>query len=655
MKKILKALAYAFSALLVLIIVAAAWFYFSRTNAAQKAQALAGPASQTLQAEGISFRDLNKNGKLDPYEDVRQPISARVEDLLAQMTLAEKAGLLMHPFIAFNINEQGDLPDPLHPMTLLTPASALYEKHMSFFSLFGLANPTACARFTNAVQRMAERTRLGIPITFSSDPRHGAMQLANVTSIYMTGVSHWCDPLGFGAIDDSNLVAEFGRMAAKEYRAMGIHTALHPMADLATEPRWARIWGTFGEDANVAARLTAAYVRGFQGDSLSASSVSCMTKHFPGGGPQDDGWDPHFRYGKDQVYPGNQFDYHLIPFRAALQAQTAQIMPYYGVPLGLAGIAEVGFGFNQHIIRDLLQGRLGYEGIVCTDWGLLSKAEILGYTLVDAKDFGVEHLTQTQKVQKALEAGVDQFGGESLPELIVQLVESGEVPELRLDHSVRKLVRLKFQLGLFEKPFVEEEKTATICGDAEHAALGYQTQLRAQVLLKNAEQQGKPALPLAEGTKIFVQGFDAAVASKFGKVVDNLTEAEVAIVRVNVPFEPQDGFLEQFFHQGRIHFTPEELQPLLAIMKAKPTVVSIYLERGVVMPEINEAAAAIVANFGASDAAIFDVLFGKFSPTGKLPLELPSSAAAVIQQKEDVPHDSEAPLFPFGFGLRYKR
>ncbi len=330
-------------------------------------------------------------------------------------------------------------------------------------------------------------------------------------------------------------------------------------------------------------------------------------------------------------------------------------MPYYGVPIGLKGVEEVGFGFNKHLIGDLLQDRLGYQGIVCSDWGLITTVKMFGQTIIEAKDYGVENLAPAQKIKKALEAGLDQFGGESVPELVVQLVESGEIPEARIDRSVRKLLKLKFQLGLFENPFVDEQKAAGICGDIAHADSGYQSQLRSQVLLKNAALQGNPLLPLVRGTKIFVHGFDANVAGKFGQIVDSLHKAEVAVVRVHAPFEPKEGFLEKFFHQGRINFTAQELQPLLAMMQAKPTVVSIFLERGVVLTEINEAAAAIVANFGASDQAIFDVIFGEFNPVGKLPIELPHSPDAVERQLEDVPHDSEKPLFPYGFGLSYTR
>ncbi len=197
MKKLLKVLGYTTLTLIALLLIGIVWFYFARTGAEKKAMAKAIPPPPVLNVGDHAFRDLNRTGALDIYEDSRQLVQARVEDLLRQITLPEKAGLMMHTFIAFNINEQGDLPDPLNPMTSLSPAAALYEKHMNFFNLFMVANPTASARFTNKMQRLAERTRLGIPITFSTDPRHGAMQLNSVTLTYMPGVSHWCEPVGF--------------------------------------------------------------------------------------------------------------------------------------------------------------------------------------------------------------------------------------------------------------------------------------------------------------------------------------------------------------------------------------------------------------------------------------------------------------------------
>ena len=156
---------------------------------------------------------------------------------------------------------------------------------------------------------------------------------------------------------------------------MGIRVALHPQIDLATEPRWARISGTFGEDAELTAALAVAYIEGFQGPQLGPNSVACMTKHFPGGGPQNEGLDPHFEFQRGQVYPGNNFDYHLIPFEAAIAAGTASIMPYYGVPVDQTD-ENVAMSFNKAIITGLLREKYGYDGVVCTDWGLITGVQI---------------------------------------------------------------------------------------------------------------------------------------------------------------------------------------------------------------------------------------------------------------------------------------
>ena len=254
---------------------------------------------------------------------------------------------------------------------------------------------------------------------------------------------------GLAAIGDEELVEEFAYIARQEYIAVGLRSALHPMADLATEPRWARINGTFGEDNQLAAKLTGAYIRGFQGAELNAQSVACMTKHFPGGGPQKDGEDPHFVYGREQVYPGDNFDYHLPPFEAAFEAGTAMIMPYYGMPIGTEH-EPVGFAFNKGIITGLLREKYGFDGVVCTDWGTLTDAEIAG-TPFPARAWGVEHLSLGERIVKSLQAGIDQFGGEACPEALVELVRNGQVSEARLDISARRLLRDKFRLGFVRK------------------------------------------------------------------------------------------------------------------------------------------------------------------------------------------------------------
>lgn len=599
---------------------------------------------------GLGFRDLNKNGRLDPYEDPRRPIEERVEDLLGQMTLEEKAGLLFHTIAA--VNPDGSLDPPPGPFARQSLVDLVTAKHINHFNVHALPAPRIAAEWHNRLQALAEGTRLGIPVTISSDPRHA---FSNNPAVNFTAshCSQWPEPIGFGAIGDERVVEEFADIARQEYLALGIRVALHPMADLATEPRWARISGTFGEDAELAARLTAAYIRGFQGPSLGPQSVACMTKHFPGGGPQKDGEDPHFPYGREQVYPGGNFDYHLIPFEAAFAAGTAQIMPYYGMPIGV-GLEEVGFGFNKQVITGLLREKYGFDGVVCTDWGLLTDLEIPGSPTWVARAWGVEHLSREERAKKAIEAGVDQFGGEACPEVIVALVRSGQLSEARIDESVRRILRDKFRLGLFDNPYIDPDAAERIVGQERFQAAGALAQRRAIVLLKNGAAADGAVLPVRGRPKVYVENINPQAAGAYAEVVGSLEDADLAIMRLAAPYEPRDGnFLERMFHAGDLDFKGEELARILAVLERRPTIVAITLDRPAVIPEIAERCAGLLADFGASDEAVLDVIFGRFAPTGRLPFELPSSMEAVRRQKPDVPHDSENPLFPFGFGLSY--
>jgi beta-glucosidase len=586
----------------------------------------------------VAYRDLNKNGRLDPYEDPRRPLEERVEDLLGRMTLEEKAGLMFHA-MAQPDGAEGGVPG-------LRPAEELVRgERLSHFNVAASAPAGRLAEWHNRLQAEAEATRLGIPVTLSSDPRNGFHRnpAANVAP---GGFALWPEPLGLAAIGDPAVTRQHADMARQEYLAVGIRVALHPMADLATEPRWGRIYGTFGEDAELAARLVDAYVRGFQGERLGRESVACMTKHFPGGGSQKDGEDPHFPYGKEQVYPGGQFEYHLRPFEAAFAAGTAQVMPYYGVPVGI-GLEEVGFAFNADVIDDLLRRRYGFDGVVCTDWQLLIDRVVAGGLML-ARAWGVEQLSPLERVIKVIEAGCDQFGGEQCPELVVEAVRGGLVSAARVDQSVRRLLRDKFRLGLFDDPYVDPVAAERVVGQAAFAAAGAEAQRRSLVLLASAG-----ALPLRGRPRLYLEGVDPAVARAYGQVVASPDEAEVAILRLAAPYEPREGFLERFTHAGDLTFPEPERARILALCARLPTVVDVYLDRAAVLPEIAAAAAGLVANFGATDEALLDMLFGRAPPRGRLPLELPSSMAAVRRQRPDVPRDSERPLFPFGHGLEY--
>ena len=632
-----------------LLAAAAGLFYRLKLYPEYKARRILhqlGPEAPVLSEAGFSYRDLNKNGRLDPYEDPRLPIAVRVEDLLMQMTFEEKAGLMFHTMIG--MEKDGSLLETSGMFSLPAAPELVFERRMNHFNVMNIIEPALTARWYNHLQKLAERTRLGIPVTISSDPRHSFNQnlAANLRTDHF---SQWPEPVGLAATGDPDLVRQFGDMARQEYLAVGIRTALHPMADLATEPRWCRVNGTFGEDASLSARMTAAYIRGFQGETIGPHSVACMTKHFPGGGPQKDGEDAHFDYGKEQVYPGGNFEYHLQPFEAAFEAGTAMIMPYYGQPIGLA-YEEVGFGFNKEVITGLLRGRYGFDGVVCTDWMLIHGVKAMGREIVGAKAWGVEDLSPLERIQKALEAGVDQFGGEACPELVVELVRSGRIRESRIDDSVRRLLRDKFRLGLIDNPYVEEAAAAATCGKDEFRAAGSLAQRKAMVLLKNENR----TLPLQKGLKLYAENIQPEVLRRYGQVVDTPAQADFAILRLPTPFEQRKGFIESMFHAGDLDFKGDQKAHILSILEQVPSVVDIYLERPAVIPEIAEKSRALLANFGASDEAVLDVIFGEIAPTGKLPFELPSSMQAVRQQKEDLPYDSENPVYPFGHGLSYE-
>ena len=530
---------------------------------------------------------------------------------------------------------------------VLQTSDMIATRLMNHFNILEGTDPRHMAEWHNRVQKLAERTRLGIPVTISSDPRH-AFSNNPLAGMMAGSFSQFPEPTGLASTRDLELVQQFGDIARQEYTAVGIRVALHPMVDLATEPRWCRVNGTFGEDAELTSQMASAYIKGFQGETLGKDSVACMTKHFPGGGPQMNGEDAHFKYGREQVYPGNNFDYHLKPFESAFAAGTSQIMPYYGMPIGTEH-EEVGFSYNKSVITGLLREKYGFDGIVCTDWSLLTDMKILGMNAMPARAWGVEHLSRNERAQKILEAGVDQFGGETCPDVIVQLVREGKISEERIDQSIRRLLREKFLLGLFDHPYLDVDAAERIVGQPEFRKVGELAQRKSIVLLKN----DKPTLPLKSGLKIYVEGIKPGVIAQYGEAVDAPSKADIAILRLSTPYEQRKGFMERFFHAGELDFKEPEKSRILNILNQVPTIVDIYLERPAVIPEIAEKSTALIANFGAKDEAFLDVIFGKFAPQGKLPFELPSSMDAVKKQKEDLPYDSENPLFEFGYGLSY--
>jgi beta-glucosidase len=607
------------------------------------------PGNYHFSDDGTVYRDLNGNGHMDPFEDPRLSPEQRTEDLLARLSLDEKIGLMFQTVI--EAGPGGTLLEAPGAISKSPTSIVVLGKHISHFNVHALSDARSAARWMNQLQALAAKTPHGIPITVSSDPRHAFAE--NVGVGFSAGpFSQWPEPLGLAAIDDVEVTRLFAEVVRAEYLAVGIRAALHPQIDLATEPRWGRQLQTFGRDPDRVSAHTAAYLAGLQGATVDSTSVACTAKHFPGGGPQQGGEDAHFPYGREQVYPGGRFHDHLAPFETAVRHGVAGMMPYYGMPvdlvLGGEEVEEVGFGYNRQILQGLLRERLGFDGVILTDWELVND-NIVEDQVLPARAWGVEQLDATGRMLKILEAGADQFGGEEAVETLRGLVDRGLVPDSRIDESARRVLLVKFQLGLFDDPFVDEDDAVIIVGNVDHRAVGERTQSESVTVLENREIQGTAILPLRSGLRIYVEGVDPDAVQQHGEVVTSVDDADIAIVRIAAPYEPRDDlFLESFFHQGSLDFRPGLVYHINAIAEKVPLVLDVTMDRAAVLTPVAAAAAALTVTFGVSDAALLRALSGEIAPVGKLPINLPRSMSEVREVQEDVGLSATASLYPAG-------
>ena len=599
---------------------------------------------QSISIDGLLFRDLNKNNVLDTYEDYRLDAETRSDDLLSQMNLEEKIGQMFHPpftlkpdfwMLLYEIAIRGNK----------LPETQILVDHISHFNLYGNPAPIELAKKINHFQKIASKTRLGIPVTISSDPIHEVPKGGGVASFSVDGFSKWPSQLGFAATNDPKIIKEFAEIVKSEYLAVGIRTALHPMSDLATEPRWARNFGTFGSNANLSSKMTISYMNGFQGNAINENSVLTMVKHFPGGGPQENGYDPHLFSGRNQTYPGNNFDYHLEPFKKAINNNLRVIMPYYGIPIGQTN-EDVAMAFNRYILSDLLREELGFNGVICSDWGIIT-----------GRHWGVGNLSIEERYAKSIYAGIDQYGGENDTSYLINLVMSNKISEKRINESVKRILMNKFELGLFDTPYVDEGKLKNKVNTKEHIDAGLEAQRKSIVLLEN-----NGVLPLKENTKIFVDGLNKNVGKRFGILVEDPADADVVIMYVHTVFNGNqesglnrlfDNFLSTLFPNGDLNFNAEIKSKIKNYSKHNELIVVVDLNRPAILEEIKTFSSGLIGTFGVLDQVIYEAIFGKYNPSGRLPFEIPSSMDSVLNQKEDVPDDSLNPSYKFGYGISY--
>jgi len=724
-----------------------------------------------LTVDGLKFRDLNKNGTLEKFEDWRYPEICRAKDLVTRMTVPQKVGLMSEGSTIGSGTANGDI-------TAAVNTLAADNRRQSLIRL-GSITPAQYATYLNNVQALAEGMPLAIPFVVTADPVHSIGISTNGTTGAQTmcgnngsgtptaQVSHWPQPFGLGAINDANLTYQFGDIIRQEFMAMGFRWQLGPMADLATEPRWSRVQNLFGENAHHAAKHVKAEIEGFQdarGSGLK-NGIAATMKHFPGAGTDDDGKDSHSVTGKWSVFPGNNFEYHQIPFKAAIAAGSAAVMPCYSIfKVPEWDPEQVSSAHADRLIQTYLKQTLGFDGMITGDWGSAGGSA-----------WGLEMFTAAEKAASFVRSGSHQLGSDSHVN-VQNAFNQGLLTEADIDGAAIKILEMTYKLGMFENPYVDPAVAANVVRSQTTMQAGFDAQKKALVLLRNAGNTNAGRLPISQSRYTDVAGGtagapdanefasdsdkDGQIEVYFDGVVDGLTgadqysaflldynyaaagagtagvvgftlpvvqataaTADIAVVRIaarkgtyfgldaGVPlsfdaplstgstdgnlasaikdrnrvidlFRVRDGYTDStgaviapvnptlkivlVVHIDR----PSILKPFvngLTTLDETPGVAGSYplvsneanVNQTVVTtgtPTAHVGVDTVVADFGAYDRAILDFVFAKNPITGwtagaaRLPVEFPSTDAAVNAQYEDVPSDSAFPTYIIGAG-----
>lgn len=613
----------------------------------------------TIEADGYRFIDLNGNGELDVYEDWRQDAQTRANDLVSQMTAREKIAQMQHP--TYLPRADGSIPSYLEKWCKTEGVGMLLIRELN--------SVEAAATSMNTIQEFAEGSRLGIPVLVSMDSVHGLS--------YVTGATVTPHNLAMAATRNEELVVKLAEIAREEHIAIGVRMTLSPEADIASEPRWGRVMETFGEDPDLVTRMVTAQVIAFQNgaDGLNIGSIVACMKHFPGAGPQMDGKDTSPIISSEEM-----MRIHLKPYYAALEVNIASIMPYYSVPLAL-DMENSAIG-SKATLQDLLRSEMGFEGIIQTDWGMIwAIQEALG-TMT-----GEEVSDEEAILIGVTQSRVDGIGGESirLIDYMEEYTVDGKIDEAILTAAAARIVKVKFEMGVFENPYCDVEHAVSFVGNEESQALSLQAAREAMTLLKNdgilpldasATQTILVAGPRAGDMDSLVGGWSssqkglsiaealAEYAGENTKVIyeaDHLErigqlaeEADLIIVSVGEPsyqHDPPWGY-------DTLEITPSQ-QEILEVAKAsgKPIVTVMTGGRPYILTWCDENTNAVLAAYypgSQGGIAIAETLYGINNPTGKTPVQFPRDMQSVNNQQGDVSFDLENPLYDYGWGLSYE-
>src|SRR5277367_5510603 len=522
-----------------------------------------------LTIAGVKFKDLNRNGKLDKFEDWRLSAEERADDLLRQLSLPDMAGIMVHGTLPAVGGGEASI-GPGRGYDAAKSREFIAKRRINTFITRLGGDPKKIAEANNRMQEIAESTPFAIPLTISTDPRNSFLYVPGA-SVETGSFSKWPEPTGFAAINDPELTRRYADIVRREYMAVGLREALSPQADLATEPRWARLNGTFGEDADVARTQVEAYVEGMQNGKtgLTPDSVVTVVKHWVGYGAQKDGWDSHNYYGRFSAVTTAELSYHIKPFLGAFDAQVAAVMPTYSilenVSINGQPLDKVGAGFSKPLLTDLLRNTYGFKGVVVSDWGITNDCSQSCRDGVPggqkpgtdqiAMSWGVTEMSRSDRFAKAINAGVDQVGGTEDVSALLEAEKNGKISETRMREAAKRILVQKFAIGLFENPYVDAAAAKDTVGNPASLKAGQEAQKRAMVLLENKHD----TLPIRPGIKVWLFHIGANEAKAHGLVVvDTPAQADVAIIRAETPADKLHPgyFFGSRQHEGRLNLQP---------------------------------------------------------------------------------------------------
>lgn len=685
-----------------------------------------------IKKDGLYFKDLDGSGEFKAYDDWRLPAKERAEAYVKELTVKEKiAQLFISDWRMGKYPAGGSLAQFTSKEKVLDKSGILDESEFRGKTIFGeqclpgtttllkewfsrhmilRANPTPedMADWMNQLHAVAEECEHFIPVCVASNSRNENGVIVFGMNDAVGTFAVWPGTLGIAAAVRGagiRIADEFAECIRREWNACGLRKGYMYMADVMTDPRWQRIYGTFGEDPKLICEIMDHIIPGIQGsaEGVTEDGVAVTTKHFPGGGARENGFDPHYAAGQWNVYATEDSlqKYHIPAFKAAVKNHSSSIMPYYSKPAAEKSAVQkdcngkkmdflpFGFAYNRPFIQEMLREQMGFDGYINSDTGILHNMswgvemldipERIGYAVNHA---GVDIISGLFDNEAGMEAYMrgknDYYRNHPIPEGFTkeQLVLTDEA----LDRAVARTLQEMFALGMFENPYRDPKEARETVEEQKHWDAAAMAHRQSVVLLKNED-----VLPLTEEKlaekKVYIEVFhkDAEQSKKsteaLKKIVlgatmtDDEKEADYAILMIFPSsgdyFSAAPGYLELDICEGKeVCCVSEDGKPaaetykettLAGAGRIKEIASAVHAKGGKVISNINFTlpwlvgnveiySDALLAGFDTYPGAVLDVIFGRFSPVGRLPVTLPRgeevlavNAKGICVSPNDVP------------------